>query len=417
MRLLYLCLGYCLVPLAVLLELGRGLTDRRHWRHLGERFGFGPTLSASSLWVHAVSVGEVQAAATLVRTLHARHPTLPLVLTTATVTGRQRAVDLVGTAATIRYLPYDLPGAMARFLDGVRPRLGLVLETELWPNLYAAARQRGVPMMLASARVSARSVRRYRRLGRLIGDTLTGVYVAAQTAADAERFVALGADSARTEAMGNLKFDYQPPADIGARGAALRALLGAGRPLWVAGSTHEGEEAQVLEAHAALRRRRADALLVLAPRHPPRFESVATLLRRRGVPAVTRSSGAAVTATTEVLLLDTLGELVAFYAACDVAYVGGSLVPIGGHNLLEPAALARPVLAGPHTFNDPAVARLLQASGALTVVEAPAALATAVERWLADPAMARAAGEAGRGAVVANQGALARLLERVERFL
>ncbi len=417
MRLLYLCLGYCLVPAAVLLELGRGLSDRRHWRHLGERFGLGAPLPAGGLWVHAVSVGEVQAAATLVRALHERHPSLPLLLTTATVTGRDRAVALLGAIATVRYLPYDLPGATARFLQRARPRLGLVLETELWPHLYAAARRRGLPMMLASARLSERSVRRYRRLGRLMAETLRGVHVAAQTVADAERFVAIGADPARTEALGNLKFDYLPPRDVAARGATLRAELGVARPVWVAGSTHAGEEEQVLEAHAILRTRRPDALLVLAPRHPPRFEAVAALLRQRAVRLVTRTSGAAVTAATEVLLLDTLGELVPFYAAGDVAYVGGTLVPIGGHNLLEPAALARPLLAGPYTFNDSSVARLLVEAGALGVVVDAAGLAASVERLLAEPAAAHAAGERGRAAVVANQGALGRLLARVERLL
>jgi 3-deoxy-D-manno-octulosonic-acid transferase len=414
-RLVYLCLAYLLVPIALAAELVRGLAERARWRHLGERLGYGAALPPGGLWVHAVSVGEVQAAATLLRALRAGDPTATLLLTSSTVTGRARAVVLVGTDATVRYLPYDLPGAVARFLDRARPRLGIVLETELWPNLYAAARRRRIPMILASARLSERSVHRYRRLGGLLRETLAGVDVAAQSAADAARFIAVGAEPARTLVLGNLKFDYRPPAEVVARAAGLREALGVGRPVWIAGSTHEGEEEQVLAAHARLCVRFPGALLVLAPRHPPRFAAVATKLARGDLPWVARSTGAALSAGTRVLLLDTLGELVGYYAAGDVAYVGGSLVPVGGHNLLEPASLGRPVLAGPHTFNDPAVTRLLAEAGALTVVEDAAALAAAVAAYWDDPASARAAGERGRLAAVANQGALARLVELIGR--
>jgi 3-deoxy-D-manno-octulosonic-acid transferase len=270
-------------------------------------------------------------------------------------------------------------------------------------------------MMLASARLSARSVGRYRRLGRLLPDTLAGVDVAAQSATDAERFVAIGAEPGRTAVLGNLKFDYRPADDVVARAPLLRSALGATRPIWVAGSTHEGEEAAALDAHALLLASRPDALLVLAPRHPPRFAAVEGLLVRRGLRWQARSRDAAVTATTSVLLLDTLGELVAYYAAADVAFVGGSLVPVGGHNLLEPASLGRPVIAGPHTFNDPAVARLLAEAGALTVVRDADGLAGAVAAAWGDGDVARVAGQRGRDAVVANQGALARLLERLGR--
>jgi 3-deoxy-D-manno-octulosonic-acid transferase len=414
-RLVYLCLTYLLVPIALAAELVRGVAERARWRHLGERFGYGAALPVGGLWVHAVSVGEVQAAATLLRALRAGDPSATLLLTSSTVTGRARAEALVGAEVIVRYLPYDLPGAVARFLDRARPRLGVVLETELWPNLYAAARRRRIPMILASARLSERSVRRYRRLGALLRETLTGVEVAAQSAADAARFIAVGAEPARTRVLGNLKFDYQPPDDVVARAPLLRAALGARRRVWVAGSTHEGEEEQVLAAHARLCARSDNALLVLAPRHPPRFAAVAATLARGDLPWVARSTGAAVTADTRVLLLDTLGELVGYYAACDVAFVGGSLVPVGGHNLLEPASLGRPVLAGPHTFSDLAVTRLLAEAGALTVVADAASLAIAVSACWEDPSGARAAGERGRAAVVANQGALARLVDLIGR--
>jgi 3-deoxy-D-manno-octulosonic-acid transferase len=416
LRLLYICLGYCLVPIMLAVTLWRGLSDRSYWEALPERLGFGPALPAGGLWVHAVSVGEVQAAASLVRALRQRYPQLPLLLTTSTPTGRGRARSLFGDEVGVRYLPYDLPGPVRRFLDRARPRLGIVLETELWPNLYRDCARRGVPLVLASARVSARSVRRYRWLGGLVRATLARVVVAAQSEADAARFTALGADPAQVRVVGNLKFDFELPPRTEAQGRALRATLGAARPVWVAGSTHDGEEELVLDAHARLRAARPDALLVLAPRHPPRFAAVAALLRRRGVAFVARSTAQPVTATTEVLLVDTLGELVLFYAAADVAFVGGSLVPVGGHNLLEPAALGKPVITGPYTANAAPVARLLIDAGAAEVVADGAALAASVTRLLADPAAMRGAGGRGLAAVGANRGALARFLALLEPF-
>jgi 3-deoxy-D-manno-octulosonic-acid transferase len=415
LRILYICLGYCLAPFAFGLVLWRGVRDRSYWRALHERFGFGSRLPAGGLWVHAVSVGEVQAAAALVRLLQARYPALPLVLTTATPTGRSRAEHLFGAAVTVRYLPYDLPDAVARFLDRIRPRLAVILETELWPNLYRACAGRGIPIVLASARLSARSARRYRWLAALARTTLSGdVVIAAQSEADRERFVAIGANPARSHVVGNIKFDFELSAGAARAGAALREMIGVERPVWVAGSTHAGEEEQLLDAQDALARLLPGALLVLAPRHPPRFDSVAALLRRRGTRFVTRSSGAPVDADTTVLLVDTLGELVHFYAAGDVAFVGGSLVAVGGHNLLEPAALAKPIVSGPHTFNDARAAQLLGEAGALELVSDSAALARRLAALLVDPAARARAGAQGLAAVTANRGALGRLLKLIE---
>ncbi len=407
---LYICLGYLIAPLAFLRELWRGFADRSHWRGLPQRFGFGPRPAPNGLWVHAVSVGEVQAAVPLVRALKKAYPELALTLTTSTATGRARAASLFAGEATVRYLPYDLPDATARFLDRLKPQLGVLLETELWPNLYRACARRGIPLVLASARVSARSVARYRRAGELFTRTLADARIAAQTPADAGRFAELGVDPARIEVCGNLKFDFELPPAVLADGAALRESFGPARPVWVAGSTHEGEEAIALEAHARLRARTAGALLVLVPRHPPRFEAVADLLARRGVVFARRSLQAPVRPETSVLLLDTLGELLAFYAAGDIAFVGGSLVPIGGHNLLEPAALGRPVLTGPSTANAPAVAALLIEAGALRVVKDATELDRWLEAWFADPAARERVGGRGRAVIGANRGALGRVL-------
>jgi 3-deoxy-D-manno-octulosonic-acid transferase len=409
LRILYLGLGYCLAPLLLLAAA---------WRARGggaatvfrERLGLGAPAAPGGLWVHAVSVGEVQAAASLVRALRARYPARPLTLTTTTTTGRERAQALFGADVSVRYLPIDLPGAVRRFLARVRPATGIVLETELWPNLYRACRRAGVPLVLASATVSERSARRYARVTRLVREALAGVSVAAQSEPDAARFVALGAEPARLRVTGNLKFDLALPADLDATARALRATLG-GRAVWVAGSTHEGEEAVVLEAHARLTSAQRAPLLVLAPRHRERFEAVAARLAAGGIAHVRRSSGRPVEPTTRVLLLDSLGELLLFYAAGDVAFVGGSLVPVGGHNLLEPAAVGRPVVTGPHTASAAPAARLLSAAGALVVVHDAPELEAAVGRWLAPDGDGALAGERGRAAVLANRGALGRFLE------
>jgi 3-deoxy-D-manno-octulosonic-acid transferase len=419
MRRLYSLLIYCAVPFALAGVLWRGLRDRSHWQGLGERFGWGRRLSsAPSIWLHAVSLGEMSAAAPLVRALRLKYPHYPLVLTTATLTGRLRARDQFGDTVDVRFLPYDTPGSVARFLDRIRPGLAIILETELWPNLFMACERRGIPLALASARLSTKSVARYRRFGTLFRGIFSAcALIAAQSVEDAERFIAIGAQSARTRVAGNIKFDMQPDADAAQRGHALRASFGSERPAWIAGSTHSGEEAQMLAAHEELRASRPDALLLLVPRHPDRFEAVADLLNRCGWRFTRRSGGGAPDGATQVVLVDTVGELAALYASADAAFVGGSLVPIGGHNLLEPAALGIPVLTGPYYSNGRDIARLLlQQGAALQVADAPE-LAAALARLLADPAERRRMGTIGRHIVESNRGSVARLLELIEPWL
>ena len=418
LRFLYLLAGYLLTPLVSLMLLWRGLFDRSYREGFGERFGLGAAQGPGGVWLHAVSVGEVQACAPLVGALSRRHPKLPLTVTTFTPTGAARARALFGNVAQVRFVPFDLPGAVARFLGRVRPQLAVIFETELWPNLYRALGRQRIPLVLASARISQRSVGRYRRLGDLMRDTLAQVrVVAAQGSADAERFRELGADPAATHVTGNIKFDFELPPGLATRGAQLRAQFAPGRALWVAGSTHGGGEEQALiDTVRRLRESLPGALLVMAPRHPQRFGEAAAALTQSGVRFVRRSAGAG-TADSEVLLLDTLGELLDFYAAADVAFVGGSLVPVGGHNLLEPAALGVPILTGPHTGNAADIARLLIERGAAEVVHNPAELAGRLTVLLKDaPARARM-GEAGRACVDANRGALLKLLDLIEPLL
>jgi 3-deoxy-D-manno-octulosonic-acid transferase len=425
LRLLYLLALYLATPLVSLVFLWRGVRDRSYWQHFSERFGYGARLPPHGVWLHAVSVGEVQACAPLVSALSRQYPALPLTVTTFTPTGAARARALFGNLAHVRYVPFDLPGAVRRFFTRVQPRLAVVFETELWPNLYRECGRRRVPLVLASARISARSAGRYRRLGPLFRETLSQTsVVAAQGAADAERFRALGADPAATHVTGNIKFDFELPADISERGARLRALYAPARALWVAGSTHAGEEQAALEAHQRVQAEQPGALLVLAPRHPPRFDEVAQTLRAAGVSFVRRSAASPQSPAEEagggspaVLLLDTLGELLDFYAAADLAFVGGSLVPVGGHNLLEPAALGVPILTGPNNFNSEEISRLLIARGAAEVVHNATELGVRASALLADPEARARMGAGGRASVDGNRGALAKLLALIEPLL
>ncbi len=369
-----------------------------------------PSFPSPPLWLHAASLGEVGVAAALVERLQARHPDLSLLLTTFTETGLARARGLSGVTAV--RLPLDWGWTMGRFLDRVRPRALWVVETEWWPTLWRQAQRRGVPVALVNARLSARAAARYRRVEGMVRPLLGGLSaVAARGEEDAERLRALGVPEATLQVCGNLKFDLAPPSEAQARGAALRAEWG-GRPVWVAGSVRPREEAVVLAAHRRLRATFPDALLVWAPRHPPRFEAVWRDLRAAGVAVARRSKGEAVTAATEVLLLDTLGELPAFYAAGDVAFVGGTLTPdYGGHSPVEPAALGRYVLLGPHRAHFADEAAALEAAGGATTVADAAGLSVALTAAFQDETARQEAGRRAQAVVKANRGAAARTLE------
>jgi 3-deoxy-D-manno-octulosonic-acid transferase len=419
MRLFYVALAWLAAPLVMALEGWKALWNPEYRGRQRQRLGFvAPAPPPGGLWVHAVSVGEVQAAAGLVRALRQRYPELPVTITTVTPTGSQRAKVLFGDSVGHGYLPYDLPGPVRRFLDRVRPGVAIILETEIWPTLYHELGRRGIPLVIASARLSTRSVDRYKLFSGLLRDTLShGVAIGAQTAADAERFLAIGAAPDRVRVTGNVKFDLEIPPESVAAGRGFRAAAAPSRPVWIAGSTHEGEEEAALDAHALVREGHPGALLILVPRHPQRFEAVRGLLRRRGLGFAQRSGGRAPGPDDAVFLVDTLGELQIFYAAADVAFVGGSLVPVGGHNLLEPAVLGMPMVSGPHTQNAQDVAELLQQCGALRIVRSREELAQRVAAWFDDAGRARADGERGRQAVAQSRGAVARLVEMIAPLL
>jgi len=418
-RWLYTLLLYLLVPMVPLRLWWRGRANPEYRRRWAERFG-GFTLPAvqRTIWVHAVSVGEVQAAVPLVETLLQGYPERSLVLTTMTPTGSGRVRALFGERVLHVYLPYDLPGAVRRFLDGTRPEVGIIMETELWPNLFHQCARRSIPLAIVNARLSPRSAHGYETIAPLARATLADVQlIAAQSEGDAERFRRLGASSEQVQVMGNLKFEQTLPADVTQRAAELRAQWGAQRPVWIAASTHEGEDEPVLDAFAIVRQALPDCLLILVPRHPERFDRVAALAESRDWRVTRHSTGESASADTQVYLGDTLGDLPLFYAAADVAFVAGSLVPVGGHNMVEPAALGVPVLTGPHRFNFSDISEALLAAGAAKAVGDADALAAALIHWLEDETDRRQAGDAGRQLVADNRGALERLLTLLEPLL
>ena len=418
MRTLYTLSLYAMVPFLWLRLLRRGRRDLGYLRHLGERLGFGPAVpGGGGVVVHAVSVGEVQAALPLIELILERGPRGgPVVLTTTTPTGRRRGESLFAGRVVQRYLPWDLPGAMRRFLSRTAPRAVVVLETELWPNLIHLCADRSIPLVYANARLSARSAAGYRRLRRLVAPALARVSaVAAQTRGDADRLIALGARAERVAVTGNTKLDAAPPAAVHESGRRLRHRLGEGRRVWVAASTHEGEEEMVLDALARVRERVKGCLLVLVPRHVERAPRAAALARRRGYAVSLRTTG--YDQASDVFLGDTMGELLVFYAASDLAFVGGSLVDVGGHNLLEPAMLGVPALTGPHTRNFADLAAALQAAGAARMVRDVRDLADAVVELLEDPNRRRRMGEGGKDFVRANRGARDRTMAVIGRWL
>lgn len=413
-RLLYDILLWIALPFLPLRLWWRGRRERGYRRHVGERFGFytGPGPTRPVIWLHAVSLGETRAAQPLVRALMSRYPDHQLLVTHMTATGRAAGEELF-PGALIAFLPYDYPFAVRRFLARFRPRIGILMETEVWPNLVRGCRRSLVPVVLANARLSARSARGYGRVATLAREAFSSLAaVGAQSEADAARLSSLGA--AAVEITGNVKFDVTPPADADALAATFRERAG-GRPVFLCASTRDGEEALILDALA--KQPLADALTVIVPRHPQRFDAVAALLAARRIRFARRTDDAPVPADCAVLLGDSMGELAAWYRAADVAFVGGSLLPFGAQNLIEACAAGVPVLIGPSSFNFAQAAELAIEARAAYRIESADDLVHEAARLLTDRAQRRQMGRRGMEFAAAHRGATERTMRIITRLI
>ena len=419
MRYFYTALFVFLTPFYLLRLYWRGLQSPAYRERWLERFGvIEPPGQTQGIWVHAVSVGEVLAIEQFVKRLRLRFPDLPILITTTTPTGAERVSCLFGNEVSHRYAPIDLPWTVRRFLTRFRPRLLVLVETEIWPNLIHYANRAEVPVLLANARLSARSAQRYRRLAQLTRSALRQIsLIAPQAESDAERFIALGAQRTRVDVTGSIKYDVHLPGSLRERADVMRREWGAARPVWLAASTHEGEDEIVLEAHSEVLKQHPDALLVLVPRHPERFDRVASLVQAKGFSLCRRSEGSVQASSSEVFLGDTMGELTLFIGASDLAFIGGSLVPHGGHNMLEAAAQGVAVVFGPHMFNFADISELFLQQNAAVQVDSGAALSGQVCLWLSNATERSRFGEAGRSLVERNRGALDRLLHLAEELI
>jgi 3-deoxy-D-manno-octulosonic-acid transferase len=414
-RRIYTALLYGLLPFLPLRLAWRARKQPEYLQHVGERFGFYSEKSNKPIiWLHAVSVGETRAAAPLIKLFQQRHPDHQILLTHMTPTGRATSAELWGDGILRCYLPYDFPFVVKKFLRHFQPKLGVLLETELWPNLISICHEQNIPLALINARLSQRSARGYARFPALTRDALEKLtLIAAQASADQERLQSLF--SGQVSVMGNLKFDNEVPTEQIQLGKNLRTHFGENRAVWLAASTRDSEEKILLDAIKKIQMR--DALAVIVPRHPQRFNEVADLLKSNQISFQRRSENAAIASSTRVVLGDSMGEMFAYYAACDVAFIAGSLLPLGGQNLIEACAVGKPVLIGPHTFNFAEATDQAISTGAAKRVADAQELAQEIDRLFADPTQRKAMSDAGLAFTAAHRGASVRAYELVSSLL
>jgi len=417
---LYSILFYIALPFILIRLLWRGIRSPGYWQRWSERFGHSPLLSDENpvIWIHAVSVGEVEATRPLVKTLFAEFPRHQIIITTMTPTGSARVKLLYGDSVMHCYVPYDVSFAVQRFFKRTHPQFGIIMETEIWPIMLLSCQQLKIPLVLANARMSERSAKGYARFANFTKTILQSLqFIAAQSEADRQRFKLLGADIKKVHAIGNLKYEINLPAGLIEQAVVMRNLWGNHRPTWVAASTHEGEEAIILNASRQVRAACPNLLLIIVPRHPERFDRVTALSQRAGFKTLRRSEHRPCPSDVKVLVVDTMGELPLFYAASDVAFVGGSLIPVGGHNILEPAALARPIITGPHYFNFNDITQQFLKADAAIQINNTEQLAETIIKLLQDSQQRAKMGEAALQLMANSQGASKRLINLIKRHI
>lgn len=416
MRFFYTWVFYAITPLVLLRLWWRGIKAPAYRQRWQERLGiYRQTYSTGALWFHAVSVGEAEAVFPLIRLLRSQLPDQAILVTTTTPTGSARVQAVLGDQVSHVYLPYDLPVVIERFLQCFRPKLAVFLEKELWPNVFAACKAHQVPVLIINARLSARSAASYQKIPGLVKPTLACVdCIASQTESDQQNFLAIGAEPGQLRVFGNIKFDMSIASSVIEAGLALKQQVFAGRWVWIAASTHHGEESELLQVYRALKTDLPDLLLLIVPRHPERFSVVEKLCQEQGAVVVKRSSGQPLSIDADVYLADSMGELKMLYAAADVAFVGGSLVDVGGHNVLEPAAIGVPVLFGPQMFNFKEIAAQILAAEAAWQCSSSTEIEAALRALYADSDRARQMVDRAKLFVQSNQGATQRIAQLIE---
>ncbi len=420
MRLLYTLVVYFLAPFVLLRLFWLGTKNPAYWSRWQERFGFlsWDDIDKPVIWIHAVSVGEVNAATPIINRLLEQHSNYQLLVTTVTPTGASTVAKHFGKDVRHRYLPYDLPISVKQFLKIIQPSILITMETEIWPNLYQACRNSGIPILIINARLSHKSAKGYQLVSGFMKQTLNLVdIIAAQTSKDAARFISFGATKEKVFVTGNLKFDITIPQSITEQAQSIKRYFSVNRPIWIAASTQEGEEKIILDAHNKILVEYADAILILAPRHPERSTKVSNLCENMGFNYVKRTDQSPFADKHTVYLLDILGELQLHYAASQLAFVGGSLVKTGGQNMMEPASLGIPVISGPHTYNFTEITELLLEQDVLIRVSDEVELANEVCRLLGDANQRHNIGEKGREVIVSNRGNIDRLMQLIDPYL
>ena len=419
MRAFYSCLFYLLIPFVLLRLIWRSFKApayRYRWR---ERFAFyNKKFPQGVIWFHAVSVGEAEALFPLVRQIQKQHPDVKLLITTTTPTGSARVKAVMQETVAHVYLPYDIPCAVKRFMQCFKPKLAVIMETEIWPNLFAYCGKNDIPLYIINARLSEKSSRGYQKIPSLVHPALAQVnLIATQTQDDANRFIAIGAESEKVKTLGNIKFDIEIPQATIEQGLQLKSGLFGGRFVWLIASTHKDEEVIFLPIYKALKQKIPELLLVIVPRHPERFADVKKLCEQHQLNVVMRTAGEGVTTETDVYLVDTMGELKMLYAASDIAFVGGSMVPAGGHNILEAAAIGIPVLFGPYMANFKEIALGALNQGAAIQCQNEDDILNTILALYKQPAYREALAETGKAFVAQNQGAIAGICEILNQVI